>query len=1612
MKPYSALTILGLYLASGVLPASAQALRDARYGQFSISYERHGVNQYIGRGPAYTVALTPDGASLQYRIGSGKTAEVALRFHRSKSMTLLGEEQLAGKAHYYRGSGSGTWQEALPMFRKVRSANLYPGIDVLFHGNLRQFEYDLVVAPQADPAAAEIAFVGVDRLQIHADGGLGLFTQAGEIRWAKPVAYQEIQGKRVTVASGYVLKGRRVKFRVGDYDRTQALVIDPVLSYSTLLGGEGGPEYGNGIAVDAAGNTYVVGTAVPPNFPVVGASSTGDRTGADVFVAKFNPAGTELLFSTLIGGRGDDQGVAIALDNNEIYITGQTNSTDFPTMSARQGSYGGGSYDAFVSKLSTTGALLFSTYHGGSGQDLGKGISARNGLGAAAVIGWTDSLNFPLQGPLQGTRNGPNDAFVSQFQSNGVLKFSTYLGGSSFDEGNAVALGTDGTTYATGNTYSIDFPKTPSTLLGFLGATDCFVTKLNVFGNQIEYSQLVGGSSFDGCAAIAVDGAGFAYFGGTTSSDDIPLVRAVQASRGSQGNVEDMFLAKLDPIGSRLELSTYLGGRYSDVVLGLAVDSAGRLHFAGRSPGALPIANAFQPRKPGSSALVLRATNNGAALTEVFAGMEYLWSSTTLAQSGGTLYAGGNTGFVYRSNNNGNSWTTGGNGTSGGINRLVAEPSGTILVATTTGLRRTSDGVTFANIGAGLPANPYLLTVATHPGLPNVRYAGLRDGGLYRSIDGGATFTLSNTGMTNLTVHSIAVTTGINPAILAATDGGLARSTDGGATWTMITGGLPGGSTQFVVCHPTTGDAFVTWYGRVYASANRGVSWQAIGEAIPGYVYQVATDPNNASVLFAATAESGVWRSLNRGANWELITPGDYTAREFLWTQDGLLIGLDSPTAGFVGRIDIEAQRLDYLSYLGGSWYDAATALAVDSAGSAYVTGYTGGLAFPTSAGAWRRTVQPSDAFVAKINPDSTNCGISLSPRTTEFLWYADTSEIGLATGSGCNWTAQSSAPWVQIYHGQSGVGSGTIRFRVPDYNEPADRSATISAGGSSITIVQRGTTCRTTSWDQSTLSFPRQGGIRTLQFVIAPGCQWSVQVNSSWLSVLPSSGVGPAAIRVTAEPHAGDADRSGEFAILRNQVPVSQRGRCDVELSAANRVFGASGGTGSVMIRTGSGCQTTATDQSGFVNFTGNVTGSGDRQLTFTVPAYAGAAPRSGEIRVGDATLRVTQNVPSCTLTLTPSAKDTGSVSQGSTFRVNTDAGCGHEFSTSQPWIRLGTAYGDGPRTFRYSVENNYATTSRTGQISSGLVTHTVTQRALHPTIPTAYPAEPAAGFGFNQKFRFTFADGNGVNDLGVLNILINSALDGRNGCYLAFVQAANTLFLVPDNGEGLLPGIVPGGAGLIVNSQCAVHMPAAAVNRSGNVLTLDLDIAFSPAFSGNKVIYQAARDATNNSGWIQQGVWQVPGPVTAPATPRVVAMEPQRDSGSAQSFQLNFDDPDGRNDLNVLNILINNALDGRNACYLAYVRSANTLYLVPDNGEGLLPGIIPGGTGSTENSQCRILAQGSSVSQIGTNGLRVWLNVEFLPGFLGNRLFYLAARDAALNNSGWQVVGSYTVQ
>ncbi|MEA2691662.1 MAG: hypothetical protein QOJ16_1049 [Acidobacteriota bacterium] len=608
--------------------------------------------RYFARGRGYRLSL--GSAEAVFHLGSDRSSEETVRLHLAggaKHSVPVGIDPLPTKSNYLEGRDPRAWHTGVASFAGVRYEEVYPGTDLVFAGNERRVEQSFYLAAGAEPRRIRMVYEGAATVEVGKTGELLLRTPGEELTADRPVAYQVVGGERRTVECRYELSARGtaapvVGFALGAYDRELPLVIDPVFSnFVTPLNGSG-DDIGHAIGVDGAGNVYIAGSTTSTDFigtigpGGVQSSPGGDRDG---FVAKVDPTGTTLLYSTYLGGSGLDEITGIAVDSaGNAYLTGYTFSSDFPgvTAASPQSGYAGGR-DAFVTKLSPTGsALLYSTYLGGTGSDLGYSVAV-DGSGNAVVTGFTRSNDFPgvSAASIQASNaGGDHDVFVTKINATGgAIVYSTYLGGSGDDIANHVAVDTAGNAVITGGTCSANFPVTAGALAPVSPGLDCgtflydaFVAKLNPLGTALLYSTFLGGTDNDVAQGLAVDPAGNAYVTGFTRSNDFTGVTAGSFQPANPGGYA-AFLTKINPAGNAVGYSTYLGGG-GTFGNGVAVDSTANAYVTGTTGDGYPIVNAetlFQSFPGGSSAGF--ATKVAASGTVVY--------STYLAGQSGAGYA-------------------------------------------------------------------------------------------------------------------------------------------------------------------------------------------------------------------------------------------------------------------------------------------------------------------------------------------------------------------------------------------------------------------------------------------------------------------------------------------------------------------------------------------------------------------------------------------------------------------------------------------------------------------------------------------------------------------------------------------------------------------------------------------------------------------------------------------------------------------------------------------------------------------------------------------------------------------------------------------------------------
>lgn len=908
--------------AQPALPAhgdqSNSAMINEAYGKLPLSFEANEGQfdsqvQFVSRGGGDTTYLTSTAAILRLadtqgsespapsagiitpdrqRLAKTGTDSATLRMrlvgaNRSAQVTRL--DELPGKSNYFIGNDPAKWRVNVPTYAKVKYDQVYRGIDLVYYGNQQQLEYDLIVAPGADPRNIRLAFEGAGDPSIDRNGDLRFDSSVRAISLHRPVVYQDKGGVRKQIAAGYrAMRNGEYRFEIGRYDKRRPLVIDPQLSYSTLLGGSRS-ETGNSIAVDSSGNAYVAGYTPSTDFPIAGAFQQTLNGTYDAFVTKLNPTGTALVYSTFLGGSANDLASRIALDSaGNAYIVGATRSSNFPLMSPIQATFGGGgdpsgfNGDAFVTKLGASGStLVYSTYLGGSSTEFGNGIAV-DSQGSAYVTGSTSSINFPLAKPFQPTRN-------------------------------------------------------PTSI-------DAFVSKLNPGGTALVYSTYFGGGGLDGGIAIAVDANGNACVAGSTSSRDLPILNSLQPPF----------------TGSNAFRSSNSGQTWASIGGGLPPDATVNVIAL----------------DPHNSSTVYAATSSG-----LFKSLD-----------AGTTWSAINTGLIN----------------SHFINAIAIDPAttSTLFAGNQTGIFKSTDGGNNWAINFTNPIIPnFIATIVIDPFVPSTLYAGgSNNNGVFKSTDSGETWNFSSTGLGVHPVYSLAINP-VNPSRLyLASNDGIYRSFNNGNGWGPCF--VNGVTVPLVAVDPATP---TTIYGLASSgnvlikSTDSGSNWTVISTTgLPHTINTLVIDPVASSTLYAGTRQ-GIFKSTDGGDNWLAANNGlnsSYINALAIGTKDPstLYAGTSVSFDAFVTKFNSIGSQLLFSTYLGGGFDDNVTDIALDATGNIHLSGWTSSINFPT-ANALQATLRGStDAFVVKIA-----AGGAALLYSTYFGGSASDLAYGIAVDSGGN---------------------------------------------------------------------------------------------------------------------------------------------------------------------------------------------------------------------------------------------------------------------------------------------------------------------------------------------------------------------------------------------------------------------------------------------------------------------------------------------------------------------------------------------------------------------------------------------------------------------------------
>jgi photosystem II stability/assembly factor-like uncharacterized protein len=859
---------------------------------------------------------------------SPQSAVVRMKLEGANPATQAeGLDQLPGRTNYFIGNDPGQWHTDVPSYARVMYRDVYPGVDLVYYGTEQQLEYDFVVAPGVDPNSITLNFEGAQGITVDAQGDLVLHTVIGDVRQHKPAVYQEVDGAKREIPSRYEMKGeQRVGFRVGAYDTTKPLVIDPILIYSTFLGGYYSEE-GATIAVDRAGSAYVAGFTYSYDFPLVHPVQGYERHGLG-FVSKLNRDGSALVYSTYLGGIGWISGIAVDRQGS-AYLTGYTYSSELPVVNALQAT-GGGKSDPFVTKLSPQGsALIYSTYLGGENEDAGFGIAV-DVSGNAYVTGATYSHAFPLVNPFQSKKAG-HQAFKST------------------NSGDTWSASDSGLDIVRPDDLVID-PSNPNTMYS--------ATELGVF------KSTNGGQTW----RSANRGLENVFFGD-------PGVLAIDPSHTSTiffGTFDGLYIS----VNGGNSWARRPTAPYDPNAIAIGPQNPSIIYTYGYSFDENPTANFFKSTDGGrhwTSSLIV----------DRYGYQDYINSLVVDPNNSSIVYAGGSNDGIYKSTDGGAHWKRFNRGLFVSyILDLVIDPSNssTIYAATMSGVYKSTNGGSYWQaVNNGLFESDYadvITSLAIDPLSPSVLYAGTY-GGIFKTTDGGAQWTAADTGLTNRVVSKMAVDPTAPSKVYAMTislaDAFVLKLNPSGSARLYSTY-LGGEESEwgFGIAVDRDGYAYLT--GRT-SSSNYPVE-NPLQPSHAGDAFITKMDPSGSSLTYSTylggddSYDAGFAIAIDASGN-AYVTGGTYSLN-FPVTRGAFQKELNGDVDAFVTKINAAGSKLVYSTYLGGSitegGFEYGYGIAVNSSGQAFVTGQTESTDFPLANATQSSLHGEFNPFVTRLN--------------------------------------------------------------------------------------------------------------------------------------------------------------------------------------------------------------------------------------------------------------------------------------------------------------------------------------------------------------------------------------------------------------------------------------------------------------------------------------------------------------------------------------------------------------------------------------------------------------------------------------------------------------------
>ncbi len=1263
--------VAGASISAAALDAGsvAKSISTARLG-FERNAGQFGDSSadWLATGKGNRVALNSAGAE----VVSGTAGTVRMRFVNARSDAAgTALEPLPGKSNYLIGRDSKRWLQNLPTYGRIEYRNVYDGIDVVWYGNQGQLENDFAVKPGADPSRIRMRIDGARRLSLDAAGDVRVETESGEMKLRLPAVYQEIGGARKRVQGHYaLLAANEIGFHLARYDKSRQLVIDPTLIYGSYFGGEG--LGANAITTDSNGNVYIGGSN-RSGLPLLHPLQAPVGSGPSAWVAKFDPSGTTLLYSTWYGGSGYETLYSLAATSTgELIGVGSTNSVDLPLVHAsqNQGPPTGYAFSvSFAFRLNASGSgLVYSTYLGGVPPFGSTATSAvTDSAGDAYIAGEADGGFATTNGVYQTAyQGGFSDGFVMKLDPTGAVVYSTMLGSGGLDYLNGIAVDSSGAAYVAGLTGSSSFPgNPPGAVTSNAGGFDAFIAKLSADGSTLVWLTYLGGSgndvpNYSNC--LTRDPAtGILYLVGSTTSSDFPTTSGVidPTSLGSRQG----FVASVNPDGMSYGFVTYLGGHRDDGVAGIAFTSSGLAVTGTATSPDFPVANAVEPGFIASRSAAYSSTDSGQDWGSADAGLpgQVIGFSIDPATSSTMLAAAGTRFSWFRTTNGGASWTHADFPALGPWYHLAgaqfawtAANTDEVYVSypfsTAQGPGHFSNFNAFGSVDGGVtwgalsvpPAgsSDFLSGFAVSASDANAVLEVAAGGTVFRSGDGGATFTQVSTIAPASWASS--ETIAVSPAdgsVYVAAQQNVYKSTDFGTTWTPAPG-IPDwqgmGPIAISPSNPSVLYAGSAWTGNVYKTTDAGTTWHLMTS--PGLplgnqsLLQVA--PSNPNVVYA-TGGGQIAESTDGGATWNSATnPGK---SQPIWA---LAVSPTDPTSvfaavgaasnnGFVAKLAADGKTLPWSTFYSGEKGSLLNGISALSSGDVWVTGATSSQYQPLTANASATVSHDGAAVLARFSDATAACSYLLNPTTT-IAYQLGSGSLSVTAPSGCAWTAvPSDTSWLTVQT-PSGVGSGIINgSTTAPNNTGATRTGTINVNGQLFTVIQPDSSC-TYALDTSSVNISAAGGNVVIHVTAGAGCPWDVTTVNSLMSVVSgASGTGNGTVTLSIPPNTGTAAVSYLAQIAAAPlVSIQQSDVCIYSMSplTAGPAASVPSMPGAIAVTASlQGCNGSATSDQSWLTFPKPaVTGSGT--INYSVAANPSGTPRTAHITFDNQQFTFTQ--------------------------------------------------------------------------------------------------------------------------------------------------------------------------------------------------------------------------------------------------------------------------------------------------------------------------------------------------------------------------------------------------